>query len=104
MCTYAGCKSMLRDRRNARAAGRLQCSGLLARWARVAGHLLSIAYAGGWPSCWHLVRENVAGHDRDAMHAGGQFMRAVVERCQGTEDNGRPRMHTLVTMGGQHQV
>ena len=36
--------------------------------------------------------------------AGGQFMRAVVERCQGTEANGRPRMHTLVTMGGQHQV
>jgi hypothetical protein len=31
-------------------------------------------------------------------------MRAVVERCQGTEANGRPRMHTLVTMGGQHQV
>lgn len=31
-------------------------------------------------------------------------MRAVVERCQGTETNGRPRMHALVTMGGQHQV
>ena len=31
--------------------------------------------------------------------AGGQFMRAVVERCQ----HRGPRMHTLVTLGGQHQ-
>lgn len=31
--------------------------------------------------------------------AGGQFMRAVVERCQHTG----PKVHTLVTLGGQHQ-
>ncbi len=37
------------------------------------------------------------------MNAGGQFMRAVVERCQGGEHGGA-RMHTLVTMGAQHQV
>lgn len=30
---------------------------------------------------------------------GGQFMRAVVERCQHTG----PKAHTLVTMGAQHQ-
>lgn len=30
---------------------------------------------------------------------GGQFLRAVAERCQHLG----PRMHTLVTMGGQHQ-
>jgi hypothetical protein len=32
--------------------------------------------------------------------AGGQFLRAVVQRCQHTG----PKMHTLITMGGQHQV
>ena len=30
---------------------------------------------------------------------GGQFMRAVAQRCQHLG----PRMHTLVTMGAQHQ-
>jgi hypothetical protein len=30
---------------------------------------------------------------------GGQFMRAVVQRCQ----HMGPRMHTLVTLGAQHQ-
>ncbi len=29
-------------------------------------------------------------------------MRAVAERCQG--ERGGARMHTLVTMGAQHQV
>jgi palmitoyl-protein thioesterase len=43
------------------------------------------------------------GFNAIGFSQGGQFMRAVVERCQGTEANGRPRMHTLVTMGGQHQ-
>ncbi len=33
------------------------------------------------------------------MHAGGQFLRGVVQRCQHLG----PRMHTLVTMGAQHQ-
>lgn len=32
--------------------------------------------------------------------AGGQFLRAVAQRCQG---RGYPRMGVLVTMGGQHQ-
>ena len=31
-------------------------------------------------------------------------MRAVLERCQGDGKPGAPRMHTLVTMGAQHQV
>jgi hypothetical protein len=31
--------------------------------------------------------------------AGGQFLRAVVQRCQHLG----PRMHTLVTLGSQHQ-
>ena len=34
-----------------------------------------------------------------SMHSGGQFMRAVLERCQHTG----PRLHKLITMGAQHQ-
>lgn len=34
-----------------------------------------------------------------SLPQGGQFMRAVAERCQHVG----PKMHTLVTMGAQHQ-
>lgn len=56
------------------------------------------------PHCGTIVQAEAPGASSGSCSAGGQFMRAVVERCQGTEANGRPRMHTLVTMGGQHQV
>ena len=56
-------------------------------------------------SLWAFtVQAEAPGASSGSCSAGGQFMRAVVERCQGTEANSRPRMHTLVTMGGQHQV
>ena len=38
-------------------------------------------------------------HDIALSRSGGQFMRAVVERCQHTG----PKAHTLITLGGQHQ-
>jgi len=41
------------------------------------------------------------GYNAVGFSQGGQFLRAVVERCQG--DEGGWRMHTLVTMGAQHQ-
>ncbi len=34
-----------------------------------------------------------------SLPAGGQFLRAVAQRCR----HGGPPMRTLVTMGGQHQ-
>jgi palmitoyl-protein thioesterase len=34
---------------------------------------------------------------------GGQFLRAVAQRCQHLGPGGGWRMHTLVTMGSQHQ-
>eukprot|EP01025_Chloroclados_australasicus_P037042 TRINITY_DN3771_c0_g3_i1.p1 TRINITY_DN3771_c0_g3~~TRINITY_DN3771_c0_g3_i1.p1 ORF type:complete len:349 (-),score=23.88 TRINITY_DN3771_c0_g3_i1:153-1109(-) len=39
------------------------------------------------------------GYNAIGFSQGGQFLRAVVERCQ----HRGPKMHTLVTMGGQHQ-
>ncbi|KAK9842522.1 hypothetical protein WJX81_004226 [Elliptochloris bilobata] len=39
------------------------------------------------------------GYNGVGFSQGGQFMRALVERCQ----HRGPRMHTLVTLGGQHQ-
>jgi palmitoyl-protein thioesterase len=42
------------------------------------------------------------GYNAVGFSQGGQFMRAVVERCQGGKHGGA-RMHTLVTMGAQHQ-
>lgn len=39
------------------------------------------------------------GYNAVGFSQGGQFMRAVVERCQHTG----PKVHTLVTLGGQHQ-
>ncbi|KAG2434217.1 hypothetical protein HXX76_007943 [Chlamydomonas incerta] len=39
------------------------------------------------------------GYNAVGFSQGGQFLRAVAERCQHTG----PRMHALVTMGGQHQ-
>lgn len=39
------------------------------------------------------------GYNAIGFSQGGQFLRAVVERCQHTG----PKMHTLITMGSQHQ-
>ncbi|KAK9914923.1 hypothetical protein WJX75_002329 [Coccomyxa subellipsoidea] len=39
------------------------------------------------------------GYNAVGFSQGGQFMRAVAERCQ----HSGPKMHTLITMGGQHQ-
>jgi len=40
-----------------------------------------------------------AGYNAIGFSQGGQFLRAVVQRCQHLG----PKMRTLVTMGGQHQ-
>ncbi|GLI68395.1 hypothetical protein VaNZ11_012781 [Volvox africanus] len=40
------------------------------------------------------------GYNAVGFSQGGQFLRAVAERCQHT---GGPRMRTLVTLGSQHQ-
>eukprot|EP00198_Chlamydomonas_reinhardtii_P009607 XP_001698944.1 predicted protein [Chlamydomonas reinhardtii] len=39
------------------------------------------------------------GYNAVGLSQGGQFLRAVAERCQHTG----PRMHTLITLGAQHQ-
>lgn len=39
------------------------------------------------------------GYNAVGVSQGSQFLRAVVERCQHTA----PKMHTLVSLGGQHQ-
>lgn len=46
----------------------------------------------GFPELQH-------GYNAIGFSQGGQFMRAVVERCQHTG----PKAHTLITLGGQHQ-
>ncbi|KDD74445.1 palmitoyl protein thioesterase [Helicosporidium sp. ATCC 50920] len=43
--------------------------------------------------------ELAGGYVALGISQGGQFLRAVVERCQ----HQGPRAHTLVTLGGQHQ-
>lgn len=51
--------------------------------------------------CKHLAQtpELAGGFNAVGFSQGGQFIRAVLERCQHTG----PHMHTLVTLGGQHQ-
>ena len=51
--------------------------------------------------CKHLAQtpELAGGFNAVGFSQGGQFIRAVLERCQHTG----PRMHTLITLGGQHQ-
>lgn len=44
------------------------------------------------------VPELAWGYNAIGFSQGGQFMRAVAQRCGGS-----PRMHTLITMGAQHQ-
>lgn len=46
------------------------------------------------------ISELQGGYNAVGFSQGGQFLRAVAERCQHT---GGPRMSTLVTMGAQHQ-
>lgn len=45
------------------------------------------------------IPQLAGGFNAVGFSQGGQFMRAVAQRCQHTG----PRMHTLVTMGAQHQ-
>ncbi|CAL8468865.1 g8406 [Coccomyxa elongata] len=45
------------------------------------------------------IPELANGYNAVGFSQGGQFMRAVAERCQHTG----PKMHTLITMGAQHQ-
>lgn len=45
------------------------------------------------------IPELANGYNAVGFSQGGQFLRAVVQRCQ----HSLPRMHTLITMGGQHQ-
>lgn len=47
----------------------------------------------------HVCGALLARDNQCAVAAGGQFLRGVVERCQHLG----PKMHTLVTMGAQHQ-
>ncbi|PNH12249.1 Palmitoyl-protein thioesterase 1, partial [Tetrabaena socialis] len=46
------------------------------------------------------ITELSGGYNAVGFSQGGQFLRAVAQRCQHT---GGPRMRTLVTLGGQHQ-
>jgi len=45
--------------------------------------------------------ELAGGYNAIGFSQGGQFLRAVLERCQ--HRAGQPKMRALVTMGGQHQ-
>ena len=47
---------------------------------------------------WHSCFTVFFGIALTAMAAGGLFLRAVAERC-----DGGPRMHTLVSLGSPHQ-
>lgn len=49
----------------------------------------------------HSTPELQGGYNAIGFSQGGQFLRAVAERCQG--EPGAAKMHTLITMGAQHQ-
>lgn len=53
--------------------------------------------------CQHLasIKQLHRGYNAVGFSQGGQFLRAVLERCQHRE--GMPKMHRLITLGGQHQ-
>ena len=53
--------------------------------------------------CDHLagIPQLSQGYNAVGFSQGSQFLRAVLERCQHLD--GMPKMHTLITLGGQHQ-
>ena len=53
--------------------------------------------------CQHLasIPQLHKGYNAVGFSQGGQFLRAVLERCQHREN--MPKMHRLITLGGQHQ-
>lgn len=53
--------------------------------------------------CQHLasIPQLHKGYNAVGFSQGGQFLRAVLERCQ--HRDGMPKMHRLITLGGQHQ-
>ena len=53
--------------------------------------------------CQHLasIPQLGQGYNAVGFSQGGQFLRAVLERCQHKE--GMPHMSKLITLGGQHQ-
>lgn len=53
--------------------------------------------------CDHLasIPQLSQGYNAVGFSQGSQFLRAVLERCQHIQ--GMPKMHKLITLGGQHQ-
>ena len=53
--------------------------------------------------CDHLARipQLSRGYNAVGFSQGSQFLRGVLERCQ--HNDGMPKMHKLITLGGQHQ-
>jgi len=53
--------------------------------------------------CDHLasIPQLSQAYNAVGFSQGSQFLRAVLERCQ--HNQGMPKMHKLITLGGQHQ-
>ena len=53
--------------------------------------------------CDHLasIPQLSQGYNAVGFSQGSQFLRAVLQRCQHMD--GMPKMHKLITLGGQHQ-
>ena len=53
--------------------------------------------------CDHIasIPQLSQGYNAVGFSQGSQFLRAVLERCQ--HNDGMPKMHKLITLGGQHQ-
>ncbi|KAL3150853.1 hypothetical protein ABBQ32_000606 [Trebouxia sp. C0010 RCD-2024] len=54
-------------------------------------------------ACAHLasIPQLSKGYNAVGFSQGGQFLRAILERCQ--HEEGMPKMNKLITLGGQHQ-